>query len=77
MDDKPVIHAIVAWPLPWGEFILSQQDTVTLDEAASYARMGWAVIIDPADEAEFVRWQQIQRSLSSPRRRGWREWGHD
>jgi hypothetical protein len=41
-----------------------------LEEAAEYQRMGFVVFVDPQDEAELVRWEQIQRSLTT-RARGW------
>jgi hypothetical protein len=41
-----------------------------LEEAVEYQRLGFVVFVDPQDEAELVRWEQIQRSLTT-RARGW------
>ena len=62
-DPKPAVRAIAAYMLPYGDVVLSKLPTVTLEEAEEFHRLGWAVLIDPADEADLAKWEQTQRAL--------------
>ena len=42
---------------------------VTLADAEDYARAGFAVMVDPLDEAVLARWNQLHRSTETPRRK--------
>ncbi len=65
-DGRPRLHALVGWFLPDGDVIVKKQP-VLLEDAADYARMGWAVVVDPSDQAHLARWLQLNRSLEKPR----------
>lgn len=65
-DPRPEIRALIAWPLDQGHVLLARQDCVRLEDAALYRQLGFAVLVDPADEAVLARWEQLHR----PRRWG-------
>ena len=70
MDDRPVLHALVAFVSPaFG--LMSEPRILPLEDAVDYARFGFTVLVDPADERELVMWEAIQRSRSRPNRRPW------
>lgn len=58
-DERPVVHCLVGWELPNQEHIVR---LVTLEQAADFQRFGWRVLVDPAEHAELVRWEQLHRS---------------
>lgn len=58
--ERPTIRCLVAYPLALGHVIPSRHDTVTLDEAVEYQRLGFVVLVDPEDEKLFHEWQREQ-----------------
>lgn len=71
-DDRPILHALVAYVSPaFG--LVSQPRMMPLDEAVDYARFGFTVIVDPQDQSDLQRWEQVQRShlTQSSRVRRW------
>jgi hypothetical protein len=58
--EKPTIRALIAWPRLHGHVFLSKQQTVTLEEAVDYKRLGFAVLVDPADERLLAEWERDQ-----------------
>lgn len=60
--EKPIIRAIVGYWAPYCG-LLTKTEVVTLEEAAEYARLGYAVFVDPQDEAELARWEQLHRTF--------------
>lgn len=78
MDPRPVIRCIVCWwpekrstPVlrPKGIDVWSDDGkrvvtgaSLTLEEAATFAELGFEVIADPFDLEELTRWEQIARS---------------
>jgi hypothetical protein len=71
VDDRPVLHCLVAFVSPaFG--LCSEPRVMPLEDAADYARFGFSVIVDPQDQSDLQRWEQIQRSLvQQSRRRTW------
>ena len=69
MNDRPVPHALVGYFFaPFG--LCSEPRIMPLDEAVEYARVGYVVFVDPSDEQDLARWEQMQRSLTT-RARSW------
>lgn len=69
VSDKPVLHALVAYFSPaFG--LVSDPRIMPLEDAVDFQRAGFVVFVDPSDEADLARWEQIQRSLT-PKRRSW------
>ena len=67
MGDKPILHALVAYFSPaFG--LVSDPRVMPLEEAVDFQRAGFVVLVDPGDESDLVRWEQIQRSLQPKRR---------
>lgn len=66
MDERPKVRCLVAKQLPNGEYIVRPRAPmfadITLDDAVEYAKLGWEVMPDPFDQAELVRWEQLNRS---------------
>jgi len=67
MDDRPVIHCLVARPLRDGS--LSRTKLVSLAEAYVHMRCGWLVVgPDPGDVEALEAWQRRQApGLNPPR----------
>ena len=64
MSDRPILHALVGyWSPVFG--LCNTPRMMPLEEAAEYQRLGFVVFVDPADECELVRWEQIERSLTT------------
>ena len=70
MGDRPVVHAIVAWRLPNGQYIVRKGEPVTLAVAADFARVGWEVFPDPWELDALTRWEQLQRAVKPK----WQKW---
>lgn len=70
MDAKPVLHCLVAVRLPDGDYIVKRGDPIALEEAEAYARFGWEVIVDYADQEALTRWEQLNR----PQKPRWNRW---
>lgn len=71
-SDRPILHALVAYLSPvFG--LVSEPRVMPLEEAVDFARAGFAVIVDPQDQSDLQRWEQVQRSLltQSSRVRRW------
>ncbi len=68
MEDRPTVRALVGWMLPNGEFVV-RKNVVSLEQAADYAQYGWAVLVDPMDESQLARWNQLHRTPEQPRRK--------
>lgn len=69
MSDRPRLSAIVAFFSPvFG--LVSEPRIMPLEDAIDYQRVGFTVLVDPGDEADLVRWEQLQRGLTT-RARGW------
>jgi len=67
VSDKPILHALVAYFSPaFG--LCSDPRIMPLEEALDFLRAGFVVLVDPGDEEDLVRWEQIQRSRTSRRR---------
>lgn len=65
--DKPILHALVAYVSPvFG--VVGEPRMMPLEEALDYATVGFAVLVDPMDEAELVRWEQLQRAMTTHRK---------
>lgn len=66
-EDRPGIRALVAYDaLPYA--LIVREEVVTLEEAAEYALVGFNVLVDPQDEEDLVRWEQIQRAMRPKRK---------
>jgi len=61
MDPRPIIHCLVAWRLPDGDYIVKRGDPFPLDEAADFAALSWEVLPDPFDQEVLARWEQLNR----------------
>ncbi len=67
MDEKPHLHALVAYFSPiFG--LCSIPRMMPLEDAVDYQRLGFVVLVDPADERDLTHWEMIQRSLKQKRR---------
>jgi hypothetical protein len=44
---------------------------VALEDAYKFIEMGWVIFVDPADEAELARWEQLHQQKKRPR---WNQW---
>lgn len=64
MDDpRPVITALIGYHVePFG--VIGSPKIVPLDEAAQYHALGFAVLVDPADEAELATWERRHRPVA-------------
>ena len=66
-DERPVVMALVGYfAPPWG--VVGRPKIVPLEDAAEYHALGFAVFVDPADEAALVAWEQRQRALRPKRK---------
>ena len=66
-ESKPHLHALVAfWCAPFG--LMDDPRVMPLEDAADYARFGWAVLVDPQDERDLAMWERLERA-SAPKRR--------
>jgi hypothetical protein len=70
VTDRPVIRCIVGKELPDGCHV--KKDCVTLEDALDFALFGFAVMQDPFDQSDLVRYEQIQRSLRQKPK--WQRW---
>jgi hypothetical protein len=73
MSDRPVVRAIVAWPLGNGRYHVRRGDTDAtrpLEDALAFADLGFEVIIDPESQEALARYEQLQR-INKPR---WQRW---
>ena len=62
MDPRPPLHALVGYFCePFG--LLDEPRVMTLEDAADYARFGWTVFVDPQDQEDLARWEQLHRAL--------------
>ena len=68
MDDRPVVHCILAIRYADGEYRVRAGEPVTLDDALDFVRLGYEVIPDPFDLELLTRWEQLRR----PKR--WNNW---
>lgn len=69
MNDRPILHALVCYFSPaFG--LCSDPRVMPLEEAVDFQRVGFVVLVDPGDESDLARWEQIQRSLTT-RARSW------
>jgi len=69
VSDKPILHALVAYFSPvFG--LVSDPRIMPLEEAVDYQRVGYVVFVDPGDEEDLVRWEQVERSRTV-KKRGW------
>lgn len=59
-DERPKIRALVAHSTTDGLF--TEPRVVSLEQAVDYARYGFVVLIDPADECDLATWERHQRS---------------
>ncbi len=67
VSDKPTLHALVAFFSPvFG--LVSEPRMMPLEDAVDYQRAGFVVFVDPQDEEDLARWEQIERSKSARRR---------
>lgn len=71
-ESRPHLHALVAFYSPPFGF-LSEPRVMPLEDAADYARFGFIVLVDPADERELAMWEILDRSLKPPSTRKWFE----
>lgn len=63
----PHLHALVAYFSPaFG--LCSQPRVMPLEDAVDFQKAGFVVLVDPGDEEDLVRWEQIQRSRTPKRR---------
>lgn len=75
-DLRPVVHCLVVRGTPSGDCYVGKlgvvllngereagECIVSLEDAPKFIEMGWAVFVDPEDEAILARWMQI----NSPR----------
>ena len=66
--DRPAIRALVAyWSPAFG--LIKAPLLCSLEDAVQYHALGFAVLVDPADEAAFRDWQEQQRYPHLPWRR--------
>ena len=77
-DGRPVLRCIVAWwPVKTASPVVRPKgvdmrdihgkrvvmgSTVHLDDAASYSDAGFEVMVDPFDQEDLIRFEQIERS---------------
>jgi hypothetical protein len=61
--DRPVVHCLLAWRLPDGDYIVRDR-IATLEDAADFARFGWEVLVDYATMEALTRWEQLHRTPS-------------
>lgn len=62
-DDRPTLHALVAYFSPaFG--LLSEPRVMPLEEAVDYAKAGFAVLVDPADEWDLALYERLQRAIA-------------
>jgi hypothetical protein len=63
----PVLHALVAYFSPtFG--LCSDPRIMPLEDAIDFQRMGFVVLVDPADERDLTHWEMIQRSVTQKRK---------
>lgn len=60
-NPRPKIRCLVAFPMKDGHVWPLKPNVVTLVEAVAYKKLGYAVLVDPEDEAELARWEQLHR----------------
>lgn len=71
-DQQPVVRALIGYlSPPWG--LMTVPRMVTLEEAVDFARVGFAVLVDPQDLEDLTRWEQKQRALVTKPTRKWFE----
>lgn len=63
-EDRPSIRALIGWLLPGGDVILSQQNTIPLEDAPLYQKWGFVILVDPADESDLASWEREHRWAS-------------
>ena len=69
MSDRPHLHALVAFFSPvFG--LVSDPRVMPLEDAVDYQTAGFIVLVDPQDQEDLARWEQVQRSLTM-RARSW------
>ncbi len=69
MDDqtRPPIRCLIGWLLPDGH-VLMRWGLVPLDDAETFHRYGWAVLVDPDDEAQLARYHHLHPEFHNPPR---------
>lgn len=73
MDARPLVHALVCFMGPKGEF-LTLPRLVLEEEAQNQAQWGAAVLIDPDEAAMVDLWEAYQADLEGGRsRKAWFE----
>jgi len=59
-ESRPKVTALVAYFCPpFG--CVTEPRVMPLEDAADFAQFGFAVLVDPQDEADLVRYEQLQR----------------
>lgn len=68
VSDRPTLQCLVGFVSPaFG--IVGTPRIMSLEAAVDYAQFGFAVLVDPENEADLARWEQIQRSMHHATRR--------
>jgi hypothetical protein len=69
-EGRPVLHALVGFFSPvFG--LCNTPRMMPLEDAVEYQRLGFVVFVDPQDESDLARWEQIQRAYVQQPRRSW------
>lgn len=64
---RPIIHCLVAYFVaPFG--CVMEPRMMPLEDAAEYARFGFAVLVDPEDERDLATWERYQRIMEPKRK---------
>lgn len=71
-EGRPHLHALVAFYVePFG--FITEPTMMPLEDAADYARFGWTVLVDPADERDLAMWERLERACQTKPVRRWYE----
>ena len=71
-ESKPHLHALVAFYCP-AVGLLTEPKVMPLEDAVDYARFGFTVLVDPADERDLAMWERLQRAVATPNPKRWFE----
>lgn len=86
-DPRPVVHALVAWRLPNGDYIVRGErpdaenedtqpgsDPLALEDVVDFKEFGWEIFPDYFELEELTRWEQRERARHQNRKRNLLKW---
>lgn len=62
IDDRPHLHCLVGFMSPaFG--LIGEPKVMPLEDAIDYARFGFTILVDPADERDLAMYENRQRAV--------------